>query len=567
MAYYSDMPSTVDLINSYADEHHDKNFVCDILPLKGRVLLSQKELHAGEPIMREPPLHTVCADKNHPIYLKLERWCEKHDFSLDPIWYWCALNSLIVNDGVDAGAEDSASSESEEGVANKSSQPYLNLQTIPSKTKARLLMLYIPEIVKPSREVRLLIKKLGLGSVCTGWELETMLRIWILNCFEYTDDPLGFAIFFMPAFCSHSCMPNAVWFFNDHNEFVLITRRKINPNDEITLSYISEDGLYEPTPLRQHSLEATKDFTCTCARCLSPSDLSRGFRCPRCRRGTVYLSADAGTSRDRIPPAVNSQSVKDCSSSASLPRLERCVKCKCALTHTERTNMLKLEKRLIRHLRRLQSDTDEELKVDAALRNVPDDTTGRDDTAPKDHLSLSFMETDVTETSPDNSVSTPAADSSLRDGFLSTQSTTERACEKLLKNSDFEKIPFDKMNSIIQSLFTEHWILILWHTQLASWFDERRDYANAVKRIELKLELLKSMFSQLTGTYAWTLEDYADHILMTHGVSVCPYMHCIWYPIFAVSYTSYQLHYDIYVYILAYIYWIDVYVCSRFQNP
>merc|ERR1712061_973757 len=126
--------------------------------------------------------------------------------------------------------------------------------------------------------------------------LEQLLRVWILNCFEHSEAPLGYSTYFLSSFMSHSCFPTAVWYY-EGDDFVLRARTDIEAGDEITLSYLSEDALLESVAARRKHLKESKHFHCECPRCAAPVDKARGFRCPQCR-GTVFPNPSLGTDDD-----------------------------------------------------------------------------------------------------------------------------------------------------------------------------------------------------------------------------------------------------------------------------
>lgn len=120
--------------------------------------------------------------------------------------------------------------------------------------------------------------------------LDELIQCWMLNCFEYSDKPKGYAAYFGASFMSHSCHPNVVWHFAG-DCLVLHARRDIMPGDEVCISYLRESDLLKSAKRRKRILKKTKKFICTCERCgpgaLEP-DLCRGFRCPRCTKCAVF---------------------------------------------------------------------------------------------------------------------------------------------------------------------------------------------------------------------------------------------------------------------------------------
>ncbi|KFG62545.1 putative histone lysine methyltransferase, SET [Toxoplasma gondii RUB] len=276
--------STVDLINNYAKENHNGVLRCEIHEFKGRVLYATGNSQAGETLLREPPLHSVRADPNNPLYKELEALCKESNFHLEPIWYWCALNSLILD----------------------TQPPVSGLLSITQRQSELLRVLHVPSEITPCTEVKKIIRAFRLENRTTPEDLELLLQIWIHNCFEQFEDPVGYVIYFMPSFSSHSCLPNALWFTDEDHTFVLRSRADIAAGDEVTLTYLSEDDLMRPTLQRRKVLSETKDFICTCERCSAPVDFSRGFRCPACGIGSIYVEPDAELTLEEIEEVFSS---------------------------------------------------------------------------------------------------------------------------------------------------------------------------------------------------------------------------------------------------------------------
>jgi len=92
---------------------------------------------------------------------------------------------------------------------------------------------------------------------------------------------------------SHSCFPNAVWYY-DGADHVLRARRDIRAGDEVCISYLPEHGLLHTAPERRAELHSTKRFWCACERCAGGVDWSRGLRCPQCRGPVFARTPTAG---------------------------------------------------------------------------------------------------------------------------------------------------------------------------------------------------------------------------------------------------------------------------------
>ncbi|XP_026194214.1 uncharacterized protein LOC113147543 [Cyclospora cayetanensis] len=297
------------IINKYCNDKHDGKLVCTVDPIKGRTLYATRPFAIGELILEEPPLHAVRLDPSNPTCVKLMELCDKCSFLHPPIWYWCALNSVLVEDD----------------------PPVEGLKAITKRQWDLLRILFIPEGTKPSSEAITLVDSMGLRGIVKDIDMEIMIQIWLHNCFEHHRSPEGYAIYFMPSFCSHSCLPNALWCTDNDSNFRLFPRATISAGDEITLTYLSEDDMLRNTSYRRELLDGAKDFNCMCERCASPVDFSRGFRCPGCRKGVIYVHADETGSRNAFrgtllmdpdeeqPAAVLPRSAKDNMYDCSIP--------------------------------------------------------------------------------------------------------------------------------------------------------------------------------------------------------------------------------------------------------
>ena len=104
---------------------------------------------------------------------------EKED-ELDhpPIWYWAMLCSLTT--------EEHPAPESR--AAN---QP----APADAATTRRQRMLFAPEVSEASTAVLLLKERLALRA--SAETLEHVLQVWIHNCFEHSESPLGCALLFV----------------------------------------------------------------------------------------------------------------------------------------------------------------------------------------------------------------------------------------------------------------------------------------------------------------------------------------------------------------------------------
>lgn len=267
---------TVKYINSYCRENV-ASLSCDVSPRKGRILVAEKNFACGSKLVAEPPLHLVAEAPKDPAFIRLKRLSKLHGFAHAPLWYWAALCSLAGEDCVGCNA------------------------TIPHVTpeqQRRLLMLFHPEPQAPSEDSMSIVQEFWASAPkALPLKLESLLAVWLLNCFEHSEEPVGFSTFFLPAFISHDCRPNCMWHY-EGDSFILRARRDISVGEEITVSYLAEESLLESITSRRSQLEATKHFICNCSSCSSSLDPVRGFKCLGCQEGEIFFEFD-----DRIRPS------------------------------------------------------------------------------------------------------------------------------------------------------------------------------------------------------------------------------------------------------------------------
>lgn len=269
----------IDHINAHGREHFGGILEAVWTENKGRIVHATRTWQQGEIILVESPLHIVQEDVRSPAFIKLQGMCKKHKFDYEPLWYWCALKSLTK--------------EQLEGAFEGGWETATALQ------QKNLLLLH-HEVTEAGRESATMVKELVPN--CDPLILERLTQVWVLNCFEYSDHPTGYSVYFFSSFMSHSCYPNAVWHYTG-TDHVLRARRNIKVGDEVCIAYLPEDGLLNPTVLRRHELHQTKHFWCDCERCDATEDSTRGICCPDCNDGTVFsVSTDADNNKKEYLP-------------------------------------------------------------------------------------------------------------------------------------------------------------------------------------------------------------------------------------------------------------------------
>ena len=109
----------------------------------------------------------------------------------------------------------------------------------------------------------------------------------------------------------------------------------------------------ESAPSRRACLEESKHFLCTCERCMSKKDLSRGFVCPWCKVGTVFPTTNASSKTIH-------EWATDCAQRGIAPRnkLFGCNKCDLFDPVQDFRELEKLEKALEKEFRRWEGEVE-----------------------------------------------------------------------------------------------------------------------------------------------------------------------------------------------------------------
>mmetsp|Transcript_141490 Transcript_141490/g.452315 ORF Transcript_141490/g.452315 Transcript_141490/m.452315 type:complete len:460 (+) Transcript_141490:98-1477(+) len=303
---------------AHINEHGKVEFggclLCSWSEAKGRILRATRTWKEGEEILVEHPLHIVVEDEKCAAFKLLKKLCKEHDehFDYEPLWYWCAIQSLTAEQLKGAKGCSGAFPE----------------------VQRNLLLLHHEEVDEPSRAANMIVKEIAPNA--DPITVERLIQIWVLNCFEYSDKPQGYSTYFFSSFMSHSCCPNAVWHYTG-TDHVLRCRRDISVGDEVCISYLPENGLLQSAPNRRMELHETKRFWCDCERCLPDhDDFSRGLVCPKpkCKKGVVFAKTPAaGPAKDNTLLPVHLIG-------------STCSECGEAMTRPEATKLAALEKKL-----------------------------------------------------------------------------------------------------------------------------------------------------------------------------------------------------------------------------
>ncbi|CAK9098337.1 SET domain-containing protein SmydA-8 [Durusdinium trenchii] len=264
----------VEVINGYL-QSRGSLVQCALTESKGRILVASRDFESGDVIYTEPPLHIIEEDENSELFRQLEQFALVHDLCYSARWCWCALNSLTAGD---------------------LEQLPLRCSLISEGLQRQLLWLCAPDENDSAAlpAIQQLLLDLGMTTDLTDkfWRL---LQVWKYNSFEYSDDPVASAIYLQASFHSHDCNPNSNWVADE--QLVLRARRPIAAGEEVTISYLSDEELFEATMERRMRLRISKDFHCLCQRCSEHWDRSRGVRC-RC--GSLRFLAAEGWEKGKL---------------------------------------------------------------------------------------------------------------------------------------------------------------------------------------------------------------------------------------------------------------------------
>ncbi|CAE7863192.1 Mctp1 [Symbiodinium microadriaticum] len=110
------------------------------------------------------------------------------------------------------------------------------------------------------------------------------LRVLRVNGIEVPDGRTG--LYATACRANHSCLPRARLSVDADGGVRIVALTSIRVGEEVTVSYLSESDLLEPSSIRRKLLSQTWGFLCTCQRCTMPDD-RRTYTCPSCREGRI----------------------------------------------------------------------------------------------------------------------------------------------------------------------------------------------------------------------------------------------------------------------------------------
>lgn len=281
-----------DDISPFTEEQILERVYIEPVPGKGRCAFATRDYTAGSVIYVESPTCVAIPSLAPDYWEILERMNEEAPFSYPPVWQLAALYSLT------------RMSEEDQGI---------------------LLNKWVADPDKePSEDALRVCNEFELGEDAPRL-YERFLQVWRFNSFGHHVENDGLVLYSYISMCAHDCGASASWHYGENDAFVLRARRFIPQGGEITISYIGDEDLIRSTHIRRERLSGWM-FKCGCNRCSSPIDNCRGFRCPSCGVGTVFVKTETDPLTERsLVVDVNSQPCTSCGAPMKKSMLDKYV--------------------------------------------------------------------------------------------------------------------------------------------------------------------------------------------------------------------------------------------------
>ncbi|GIX62660.1 apical complex lysine methyltransferase [Babesia caballi] len=243
-------------------------------PGKGRCMFVRHSYEPGGLILVERPLFVILPDSNRELWTVLTCLNERKAFQLSPLWHQAAMVTILT------GTKEKLDIMRGKWVLDRNPQV--------SEDVYRIL-----EATCVSRPDGTFVYSTGV--IVDPKFYQFLLQVWPLNAFGHSSDPNGLVIYNKISYLAHSCDATACWHHFGDDYFMLRSRRRLRPGDELTISYLGESDLLSPTHKRRELLQ-NWSFQCRCTRCMVPVDSARGFLCKRCHYGRVAFYEDEASS-------------------------------------------------------------------------------------------------------------------------------------------------------------------------------------------------------------------------------------------------------------------------------
>ncbi|CAE7515944.1 SET5 [Symbiodinium sp. CCMP2456] len=157
----------------------------------------------------------------------------------------------------------------------RSQKALASFRKLTAEKRHAVLSLYVPDLEDWLAE----------EEVCKGDdEAFLFLRVLRINGVEVPDGRTG--LYAIACRANHSCLPRARLSVDADGGVRIVALTSIRVGEEVTVSYLSESDLLEPSSIRRKLLSQTWGFLCACQRCTMPDD-RRSYTCPSCRDGLI----------------------------------------------------------------------------------------------------------------------------------------------------------------------------------------------------------------------------------------------------------------------------------------
>eukprot|EP00698_Gefionella_okellyi_P005794 TRINITY_DN15246_c0_g1_i1.p1 TRINITY_DN15246_c0_g1~~TRINITY_DN15246_c0_g1_i1.p1 ORF type:complete len:471 (-),score=115.53 TRINITY_DN15246_c0_g1_i1:9-1376(-) len=161
---------------------------------------------------------------------------------------------------------------------------------LPADKQEAVLQLFCPaaELKRKNHHLSKLRDALQDPAVVLPYDKDTTFRVLAIFEFNSLESASGFAIYANICRISHSCMPNCHWYYDERDKRIVRATRALSAGEEVTCSYLPEELLLRPKPMRTKVLEE-RMFTCICNHCTSFAERWQLFLCKNCSVGGPML--------------------------------------------------------------------------------------------------------------------------------------------------------------------------------------------------------------------------------------------------------------------------------------
>ncbi|CAE7744234.1 SET5, partial [Symbiodinium pilosum] len=162
----------------------------------------------------------------------------------------------------------------------RSEKALASFRCLDAEKRKTVLSLHVPDLADPGFEDWRAEEEAAKGDE----QAFLFLRVLRVNGVEVPDGRT--ALYATACRANHSCLPRARLSVEADGRVRLVALTPIRAGDEVTVSYLSESDLLEPSSIRRKLLRQTWGFLCSCQRCTQPDD-RRSYLCPSCCSGMI----------------------------------------------------------------------------------------------------------------------------------------------------------------------------------------------------------------------------------------------------------------------------------------